>query len=111
MRAKSTDQIKNVLGDLAFPADKDQIVEHARRHGADTETERALSALPLGEYDSVKEVQRSVPLDPDPDRSEAERSEQRRHHNKAGLAEHMREADEPPVQQELNRDIDRGGPW
>jgi hypothetical protein len=106
MRATSPDEIKEVLSDLDFPASKEEIVEHARRGAAGTEAERALRALPVGEYASVKEVQRSVPLDPDPDRSEAERAYQRRHHQKSGLAEHMREAELPPVEEELRSDPD-----
>ncbi|MCO5995248.1 DUF2795 domain-containing protein [Actinoallomurus rhizosphaericola] len=104
MRATNTDEIKEVLSDMDFPASKEEIVDHARDKAAGTEAERALRALPLGEYGSVAEVQRSVPLEPDPDRTASERNYQRRHHRKPGLAEHEREVERPPVEDELRSD-------
>lgn len=108
MRITNTDEIEDLLGDLSFPASKERIVEHARRHGASEEAEKALRALPLGEYANVKEVLRSVPVDPAPDRSESERVYQQRHHRKSGLAEHMRTAARPPVEEELRSDTEDG---
>jgi hypothetical protein len=104
MRVANTSEIRNLLGDLAFPASKEQIVEHANRGGLKTDAERALAALPLGDYDSLTEVLRSVPTDPDPGRSAAERNYQRTHHKKQGLAEHMRESERPPIEDELHRE-------
>lgn len=104
MRVADTGRIGDLLGDLAFPASKEQIVEHIRHRGPGTDAERAVAALPLGDYDNVKEVLRSVPTDPDPERSAAERDYQRTHHNKQGLAEHMRDSERPPVEDELRGD-------
>jgi hypothetical protein len=109
MRIANTGEIRRLLGDLAFPASKQRIVEHADRGGLKTDAERALAALPLGDYASLEEVLRSVPTDPDPDRSAAERDYQRRHHQKAGLAEHMRETERPPIEDELRRRQGQGG--
>jgi hypothetical protein len=104
MRITSTDQIGELLGDLAFPASKQKIVEHAHDRSPGSDAEKALAALPLSDYGNVEEVLRSVPTDPDPGRSAAERNYQRTHHKKQGLAEHMRESEQPPVQEELQRD-------
>lgn len=93
MRLTSTDPIKDALNDLDFPASKQAIVEHVRRHGAPPDAERALAALPLATYGNLDEVLRSVPVDPAPERSESERVYQHRHHRRARLAEHMREAE------------------
>jgi hypothetical protein len=105
MRLRSADEVKDVLSDLDFPASKEEIVEHARhRAGADSGATRALKALPLGEYDSLREVLRSVPTDPAPERTESERQSQHRQHRHSGLAEHMRDADLPVVEDELRKD-------
>lgn len=63
-------EIKDLLSDLDFPASKQQIVEHTRgRGGPGTAAERALAALPLGDYANRGEVLRSVPSDPGPPRT------------------------------------------
>ncbi|WP_242908053.1 DUF2795 domain-containing protein [Actinomadura terrae] len=103
MRLADTRQIKEVLGDLAFPASKQGIVQHAHGRVPGTRAERALSSLPLGTYGSVGEVVRSLPIDPDPERSPSEQDHQRRHHNKPGLAEHMRHTERSPIEDELHR--------
>jgi hypothetical protein len=105
MRVQGTDEIRSVLNDLDFPASKEQVVEHARRRitpggGA----ERALAALPLGEYANVGEVLRSVPADPAPGRTDSERMAEHRQHRKPLLAEHMRDRELPPVEEELRGD-------
>ncbi|GAA1826947.1 DUF2795 domain-containing protein [Actinomadura chokoriensis] len=96
-------EIEELLGDLPFPADKQRIVEHAHRRRPEGEAEHALLSLPLGTYDSVAEVVRSVPLDPDPGRTPTERDHQRRHHEKSGLSEHARHAERSPIEEELHR--------
>ncbi|MFB4307558.1 DUF2795 domain-containing protein [Actinomadura sp. GTD37] len=104
MGLADTREIEKLLGDLAFPASKERIVEHAHERRPEGEAERALLALPLGTYDSVAEVVRSVPLDPDPGRTPSERDHQRRHHEKPGLGERMRHTERSPVEDELDRD-------
>ncbi|MFB4297394.1 DUF2795 domain-containing protein [Actinomadura sp. NTSP31] len=104
MKIADTRQIEELLGDLAFPASKERIVEHAHARRPLTEAERALSSLPLGTYGSAAEVLRSLPIDPDPGRTPAEQAYRQRHHNKPGLAEHMRDTERPPVQDELRGD-------
>jgi hypothetical protein len=105
MRLQSTDEIKAVLNDLDFPASKEDIVEHARhRAGADSAAERALKALPVADYASLREVLRSVPTAPAPERTESERQSQHRQHRHTGLAEHMRDAELPVVEEELRKD-------
>jgi hypothetical protein len=75
-----------------------------RRITPDSGTERALAALPLGEYANVGEVLRSVPADPAPGRTEAERVSSHRQHRKPHLGEHMRDHGLPPVEEELRGD-------
>jgi hypothetical protein len=102
MRVQGTDEIRSVLDDLDFPASKEQVVEHARHASSPgSNAERALAALPPGDYANVGEVLRSVPADPAPGRTESERMAQHRQHRKPLLAEHMRDRDLPPVEEEL----------
>jgi hypothetical protein len=102
MRVQSTDEIRSVLNDLDFPASKEQVVEHARHVSTlGNHARRALAALPLGEYANLGEVLRSVPVDPAPERTDSERTAQRRQHRKPLLAEHTRDRDLPPVEEEL----------
>lgn len=103
MSETTIEQIGELLDDLDFPAAKQEIVDHARRRGARPDADRALSALPRADYRNRAEVLASVPKDPAPERDAAERAYQQRHHRKPGLAEHMREAERPPVEEELDR--------
>jgi hypothetical protein len=112
MRIENVDEIRGVLGDLAFPASKEQILEHASdRSGRRSDEARALAALPPGDYDNLAEVLRSVPAQPDPDLTESERVYQQRHHQHSHLAENMRQTELPPVEEELRRGTpNRGWP-
>jgi hypothetical protein len=102
MRVQGTDEIRDALNDLDFPASKEQVFEYGRRRCArGSSTERALAALPEGEYASLGEVLRSVPVNPAPGRTESERMEQHIQHRKPLLAEHARDRELPPVEEEL----------
>ncbi|WP_188189136.1 DUF2795 domain-containing protein [Nonomuraea sp. SYSU D8015] len=101
MKLHDTRPVAEALNDLDFPADKERILEHARTHGVTWEAERALRTLPLGEYASLAEVLRSVPVDPAPDRTEDERMRQhRRQGRRTGLAESMRPVERKPIEEE-----------
>ncbi len=54
------EQVHRYLADLEFPANKSEIVEHARAHRADSALLAALSALPDGRYDHATEVAERV---------------------------------------------------
>lgn len=106
MRIENIDDIKGVLNDLGFPASKERIVKHAQdRTSRRSDEARALAAMPPGDYANLAQVLRSVPTQPDPDRTESQRAYQRRHHAHADLAEHMRDTQLPPVEEELRRDV------
>lgn len=108
MRVADTRQIEELLGDLAFPASKQEIVQHAHERWPESEMERALASLPLATYASVAEVVRSLPLEPDPGRTPSERDHQRRRHEKPGLGEHLRHSERTPIEDELSRDDEEG---
>lgn len=56
-------RLRNVLGDVDYPADKGQLVDHASRNNADEDTVHALHSIPDGVYGSFDEVVDSVELD------------------------------------------------
>jgi len=49
-------RLTHVLGDVAFPAAKWQLIMHAEDRGADAPTRADLWRLPAGEYAEVAEV-------------------------------------------------------
>lgn len=64
MRDTTTvDRLRTVLGDVAYPAAKDQLTDHASRNNGDEDTVHALRSMPDGVYGSFEEVLRSVTLD------------------------------------------------
>ncbi len=99
MALTDPDALARWMGDVDFPASKEQLVAHAERAGADPEVRRALRALPLADYRNLEEVMQSVPVAVE--RTEADRARQRREHPKPGLAEHMKDGPRSPIVEEL----------
>ncbi|GAB3688147.1 DUF2795 domain-containing protein [Nocardiopsis oceani] len=96
--------LKRILGQVSFPADKEQIVERASALGADSELLGALRAMPPVGYDQPDDVMRSVALDESDggERTESQQAQQRRHHTKPGQAETMKETGPVnPIEEEL----------
>jgi hypothetical protein len=52
--------IQKSLGGMDYPATKDQIIEHAQQHGADTEVLDALQKIPDREYEGPSGVSKEV---------------------------------------------------
>ena len=52
-----------MLGDVGYPADKGQLVDHASRNNADEDTVHALHAIPERHYESFDEVLDAVAID------------------------------------------------
>jgi len=53
-------QLQKFLGDVDYPTDKETIVEHARRNGADDEVLRALEGLPADRFNSPQDVDQAL---------------------------------------------------
>ncbi|NRQ30294.1 DUF2795 domain-containing protein [Nonomuraea sp. NN258] len=102
MKLQDTGPVVEALNDMDFPADKQSIVEHARAHGAEQAAERALAALPLGDYANLAEVLRSIPVDPNPGRSDSDRVRQHRESShKPGMSESAQSVGKLPLDEEL----------
>ncbi|WP_055490900.1 DUF2795 domain-containing protein [Streptomyces sp. TP-A0356] len=98
-------EVLDAIKDVDLPADKEQLVEAARRAGASDEVIKALRGIPPEQYNSREEVARSVRVDPDSDlgHSPAQRAEQAREGGKPGLSQHLRDTPKPPIEEELER--------
>ncbi|MCG8922990.1 DUF2795 domain-containing protein [Lentzea sp. DG1S-22] len=57
------DRLRTVLGDVTYPADKGQLVDHASRNNADEDTVHALHSVPDRVYGSFDEVLDVVAVD------------------------------------------------
>ncbi len=56
-------RLRNVLDDVAYPADKGQLVDHASRNNADEDTVHALHSVPDRVYGSFDEVVEAAAID------------------------------------------------
>lgn len=56
----SVADVRDALCDVDFPASKEALAAHVERAGAPPRVVRAVRALPLGTYENVQEVTRSV---------------------------------------------------
>ncbi|MDQ2584983.1 DUF2795 domain-containing protein [Saccharothrix yanglingensis] len=59
----TVDRLRTALGDVAYPAARDQLADHASRNNADEDTLHAVRSLPDGTYGSFDEVVDSAALD------------------------------------------------
>ncbi|MGK5543599.1 DUF2795 domain-containing protein [Streptomyces sp. URMC 127] len=53
-------ELQKCLKDMEYPATKEKLVDHARKHGATQDTVDALSAMPKREYDSPAAVTKAA---------------------------------------------------
>ena len=53
-------QVQKALGGMNYPAQKQEIIEHARQQGADEEVISALERIPDREYDGPSGVQKEI---------------------------------------------------
>jgi hypothetical protein len=85
------------LDDMDFPAGKDDIVAHAARHTDRAEVVRLLRGLPLGTYDNLVQVRRSIRVDPAAyeGQTASQKVDQVRSRHSRQIAEHLRDRDQP----------------
>ncbi|GIH80342.1 DUF2795 domain-containing protein [Planobispora longispora] len=60
-RATDPGLVRQALMSLDYPADKQEVIQQATNAGAEAAVMRVLSALPLGTYDNLDEILRSIP--------------------------------------------------
>jgi hypothetical protein len=99
MAATQVDRLQRALAHADFPADKADLVRYAEQANADTDTVRALKAIPPDTYSNFTEVLRSVPLQDEG--SPAEKAARRRTHTKPGLSERDKDIPVHPIVEEI----------
>ena len=57
---QSPANISNYLGGIDFPAGKNDIVEHAKKNGAESDVMKVVEALPEGQYENMADVMKGV---------------------------------------------------
>jgi hypothetical protein len=92
-------RLKQALNDVDYPADKEQLVQHATDNGADTDTVKALRSIPPESYGTFAEVRAAVPITSG--ESDSEKAKQHRQNTKGGLSEKMVETPNNPIVEEL----------
>jgi hypothetical protein len=94
-------RVRECLVDADFPADKEQLVEVARRNGCDEDTLGALRAMPPERYSNMSEVLASVTHD-DTSLGDAEKAAAHRIDKKPGMAQTAKDVPPPnPIVDEL----------
>jgi hypothetical protein len=104
-------EVLDALGEVDFPAGKDDLLAAARAAGASEEVQKALRGIPPDEYANRGEVARSVRLDPSSEDGldAAQRAEQARVGGRPGLGQHEVDVREPVIEEELQRPTGRFG--
>ena len=59
----TVDRLRTALSDVAYPAAKEQLADHASRNNADEDTVYAVRSLPEGVYESFDQVVEAVAID------------------------------------------------
>ncbi|MET9293382.1 DUF2795 domain-containing protein [Streptomyces sp. NPDC003077] len=99
----SAREVVGALGEVDFPAGKEELIDAAKTAGASSEVIKALRGIPADDYANKEEVAHSVRVDPDSDlgHSRAQQAQQARKGGKPGQSQHLRDTSKPPVQEEL----------
>lgn len=98
------EQVRQALDGLNYPANKEDVVEHAVRQGAEERVLGPIRALPVAVYENREQVLAAVPLDQGPadeDRDMQDKANERRHHTHPGLAEHEKQTPRSPIEEGL----------
>ncbi|MGW8379009.1 DUF2795 domain-containing protein [Streptomyces sp. ODS28] len=104
MAHTTVQEVLKAVTDASFPAGKEELMKAAQEAHAPPQVMDALREMPPEQYENKNEVARSVRVDPDSDapHSDAQRAKQAAQHGKTGMAEQLRDASKPPVQEELD---------
>src|ERR1700739_481996 len=95
-------RVRQCLGTVDFPANKNRLLAAAARNGCDDDTARALGAIPPETYANLGEVLSSVRLTEDDELSEADKDVAHRiHHNKPRLAQTAKNIPPSPIAEAL----------
>ena len=93
MQPEVWDDAKQVLNDMDFPASKEELVAHASGRSGHANVIRLLRELPLGTYDNIEQVGRSVRINASAaeGQTQSEKAAKVRSQHSHRIAEHMRD--------------------
>lgn len=87
----TVNQLRQCLNDVDFPANKQDLLDAADRHGCDDETIRALRAIPPETYTNVAQVTSSITIADDHGIGAADKAAARQSHTTPGVAENAKD--------------------
>jgi hypothetical protein len=93
MQPQVWDEAEQVLNDMDFPASKEELVAHASGRSGHANVVRLFQALPLGTYDNVEQVWRSVRINASAaeGQTQSEKADKVRSPHSHRIAEHIRD--------------------
>jgi hypothetical protein len=93
MQPQVWDEAKQVLNDMDFPASKEELVAHASGRSPHANVIRLFQALPLGTYDNVEQVGRSIRINASAaeGQTQSEKADKVRSPHSHRIAEHIRD--------------------
>lgn len=95
---ESHKELRQWLGSVDFPADKETLVSHAQHQGAPEHVLEALQSIPATTYENRDQLSTSVPVSGG--QTDAEKADERRHHTHDRLAEQETQTPDNPIVQE-----------
>ncbi|OMQ16088.1 hypothetical protein A7K94_0204925 [Modestobacter sp. VKM Ac-2676] len=91
------DEVLRHLGDVDYPAGKDDLVAAAQQKGATEDVLRAIRAIPPVDYRNEGEVVSSLRVDEGPGPVPGQAAEQARYDSKPGIAQPSRDPQQDRV--------------
>jgi hypothetical protein len=93
MAADDFNHVREALKDVDFPADKGELLDHARQRGADQVAIKLLRGLPPETYDNMGEIRSSVSINEaaEDGQTPARKAEQSRSAHSHRIAEYLRD--------------------
>ena len=90
----TAEAVTTALDGVAFPADRDALIDGAQQNNADPDTVGALRGVAPTRYENVSDVLASVDItDEGRETAEALRAQRRQEHTHSGLAEGEKDVD------------------
>jgi hypothetical protein len=93
MQPQVWDEAEQALNDIDFPASKEDVVAHAAGRSGRSDVIRLLQGMPLGTYDNLEQVRRSVRINASASEGQTDREKAAkvRSSHSHRIAEHMRD--------------------
>lgn len=93
MQPQVWDEAEKALNDIDFPASKEAVVAHAAGRTARDDVARLLQGLPVGDYENIEQVRRSVRINASASEGQttSDKASKVRSPHSHRIAEHLRD--------------------